>query len=130
MSDKVGRLRMLAVGLVIGAFAVFGLSLFKAFIPLMGVMLLKGIFWGIVYSVMPAFISDTVPDQLQGTGIGTYRTFMDMGGLVGPVVMSNLVDIMGYPQGYMYSFYFSTAICIGCLTLLAALRDCSQQLSD
>lgn len=37
--------------------------------------------------------------------------------------MSNLVDTLGYPQGYMYSFYFSTAICLGCLALLAALRD-------
>ena len=89
----------------------------------MAVMLLKGIFWGIVYSVIPAFIADAVPDQLRGTGIGTYRTFMDMGGLVGPIIMSNLVDILGYPQGYLYSFYFSTAICLGCLALLAALRD-------
>lgn len=123
LSDKVGRRRMLAVGLAIGAFAVFGLSLFTSFIPLMAVMLLKGIFWGIVYSVIPAFIADAVPDQLRGTGIGTYRTFMDMGGLVGPIIMSNLVDVLGYPQGYLYSFYFSTAICLGCLALLAALRE-------
>jgi MFS family permease len=86
-------------------------------------MFLQGVFWGIVYSVIPAFIADAVPDQVRGTGIGTYRTFMDMGGLVGPIIMSNLVNYLGYPQGYMYSFYVGSAILLGCLALIVGLKE-------
>jgi MFS family permease len=123
LSDKMGRRRILAAGLVIGAVSVFGLSLFTSFTPLMVVMFLKGVFWGIVYSVIPAFIADAVPDQVRGTGIGTYRTFMDMGGLVGPIIMSNLVNYLGYPQGYLYSFYVGSAILLGCLALIVGLKE-------
>jgi len=123
LSDKMGRRRILAAGLAVGAAAVFMLTLFTTFLPLLGVMFLQGVFWGIVYSVIPAFIADAVPDQVRGTGIGTYRTFMDMGGLVGPIIMSNLVNYLGYPQGYLYSFYVGSAILLGCLALIVGLKE-------
>jgi uncharacterized membrane protein YphA (DoxX/SURF4 family) len=48
---------------------------------------------------------------------------MDMGGLVGPIIMSNLVNYLGYPQGYLYSFYVGSAILLGCLALIVGLKE-------
>ena len=64
-SDKIGRKKMLIIGFVIGAGSIFGLTIFTAFMPLIAMMFLKGIFWGIVYGVIPAYIADAVPDEVR-----------------------------------------------------------------
>lgn len=123
LSDKIGRKKMLIIGFIIGAGAIFGLTLFTGFTPLMVMMLFKGVFWGIVYGVVPAYIADAVPDEVRGIGIGTFRTFMDMGGLVGPVIMTGIVASFGEAQGYMYSFYFGTITILALIGLTMTLKD-------
>jgi MFS family permease len=123
LSDKMGRRKMLAAGLVVGLIAVFGFTVFTGFYPLLVVMFMKGVFWGVVYGVIPAFIADAVPDVVRGKAIGTFRTFMDMGGLVGPIVMSTFVELVGVPLGYMYSFYLGVGIIVVCLGMVLRLRD-------
>ena len=123
LSDKMGRRKMLAAGLAVGLVAVFGLTVFTGFYPLLAVMFMKGIFWGVVYGVIPAFIADAVPDVVRGKAIGTFRTFMDMGGLMGPIVMSTFVELVGAPLGYMYSFYLGVGIIVVCLGMVLRLRE-------
>ena len=125
-SDKMGRKKILLAGFVIGAFAIFGLTIFTGFYPLLVVMLLKGIFWGVVYGVAPAYIADAVPSEVRGIGIGTFRTFMDMGGLMGPVVMSTIVETIGGTQGYIYSFYFGTIMILGLIGLTMTLKEAAK----
>ncbi len=125
LSDKMGRKKILLVGFVIGALSIFGLTIFPSFIPLMIMMFFKGIFWGIVYGVVPAYIADAVPDEVRGIGIGTFRTFMDLGGLVGPMVMTSIVAGFGGAQGYVYSFYFGVASIVGLIGLTWTLEDTS-----
>ena len=125
-SDKMGRKKILLAGFVVGAFAIFGLTIFTGFYPLLVVMLLKGIFWGVVYGVAPAYIADAVPSEVRGIGIGTFRTFMDMGGLIGPVVMSTIVETIGGTQGYIYSFYFGTIMILGLIGLTTTLKEAAK----
>ena len=123
LSDKMGRKRMLSGGLVTGLISIIGLTQFTEFYPLIAVMFMKGIFWGIVYGVIPAFIADAVPDYVRGKAIGTFRTFMDMGGLIGPIIMSSIVELSGVPQGYIYSFYFGVALIAGMILLVLKLKE-------
>lgn len=123
LSDKMGRRKMLSGGLVTGLISIIGLSQFTGFYPLIVVMFLKGVFWGIVYGVIPAFIADAVPDYVRGKAIGTFRTFMDMGGLIGPIIMSSIVELSGVPQGYIYSFYFGVALIAGMILLVLKLKE-------
>lgn len=123
LSDKMGRRKMLAAGLVVGVVSLFGLTMFTGFYPLLAVMFMRGIFWGVVYGVIPAFIADAVPDVIRGKAIGTFRTFMDMGGLVGPIVMSTFVGLVGAPLGYIYSFYLGVGITAVCLVMVLRLRE-------
>lgn len=129
LSDKIGRKKMLIIGFFIGAGAIFGLTVFTGFMPLMVMMLLKGVFWGIVYGVVPAYIADAVPDEVRGIGIGTFRTFMDMGGLVGPVIMTSIVAAFGGVQGYVYSFYFGVITILALVGLTMTLQDTVTQTS-
>jgi MFS family permease len=122
-SDKIGRKKMLIIGFVVGAGAIFGLTIFTGFAPLMVMMLGKGIFWGIVYGVVPAYIADAVPDEVRGIGIGTFRTFMDMGGLAGPVIMTSIVSAFGGAQGYTYSFYFGAVTILALIGVTMTLKD-------
>ncbi len=123
LSDKMGRKKILLIGFAIGALSIFGITIFPSFIPLLVMMFFKGIFWGIVYGVVPAYIADAVPDEVRGIGIGTFRTFMDLGGLVGPMVMTSIVAGFGGAQGYVYSFYFGVATIIALIGLTMTLKD-------
>jgi MFS family permease len=120
-----GRKKILLAGFVVGAGSIFGLTLFTGFIPLLVMMFFKGIFWGIVYGVVPAFIADSVPGEVRGIGIGAFRTFMDMGGLIGPLIMTSLVELSGV-NGYRYSFYLGTVSIIGLIGLTLTLKDAAQ----
>jgi len=123
LSDRIGRRRVLAAGLVVGVVSLFGLTRFTGFYPLLGVMFMRGIFWGVIYGVIPAFIADAVPDMVRGKAIGTFRTFMDMGGLLGPMIMSTFVEVVEPPQGYIQSFYLGIGITAACLALVLRLRE-------
>jgi MFS family permease len=123
LSDRIGRKKVLIFGFVIGAFALFNLGIFTGFYSLLILMLLKGIFWGILYGVTPAYIADAVPDSVRGKAIGTYRTFMDLGGLVGPILMTTIVDFVGVPRGYNLAFAFSAGLIIISFALIFKLRD-------
>ena len=68
-------------------------------------------------------IADAVPDEVRGIGIGTFRTFMDMGGLIGPVAMSTIVEVIGGNTGYIYSFYFGVIMILGLIVITMTLKD-------
>jgi len=123
LSDKLGRKKIMLAGFAVGLVAIFGLTIFVGFYPLLVMMFLKGIFWGIIYGVAPAYIADAVPDEVRGIGIGTFRTFMDMGGLIGPVAMSTIVEVVGGNTGYIYSFYFGVIMILGLIAITLTLKD-------
>lgn len=123
LSDKMGRKNIMLAGFAVGVVAIFGLTVFVGFYPLMVMMFLKGVFWGVIYGVAPAYIADAVPDEVRGIGIGTFRTFMDMGGLIGPVAMSTIVEVIGGNTGYIYSFYFGVIMILGLIVITLTLKD-------
>lgn len=123
LSDKIGRKKVLLAGLGVGIIAYAGITMFTGFYTLLSMMFLNGLFWGVVYGVVPAFIADAVPDEVRGIGIGTFRTFMDLGGLVGPMVMSSLAEAVGGVQGYMYAFYTGIAMMVGLMVITMTLKD-------
>jgi MFS family permease len=123
LSDRIGRKKVLIGGFILGAFSVYNLGVFTSFMPLLLFMFLKGIFWGIVYGVTPAYIADSVSDDARGMAIGIYRTFLDLGGLAGPIILSTLVDSVGYPQGYGYAFNFSSILILLCMIFVLKLKE-------
>jgi MFS family permease len=130
LSDRIGRKRVLLAGLGLGAISLSGISIFTGFYPLLVMMFLNGVFWGIVYGVVPAYIADAVPDEVRGIGIGTFRTFMDLGGLIGPVVMTSIAEFVGGTQGYIYTFYFGIVMILGLIVITTTLKDTATLVSS
>ena len=122
LSDRFGRKKMLLAGFALGLIAVLGLTLFNVLFPLFIMMFFLGAFWGVLYGVAPAYIADSVPTEIRGIGIGIYRTFFDLGGLVGPVAMSSIAEIFGGTRGYLSVFYFSAILLVGLISVTMTLK--------
>ncbi len=123
LSDKFGRKKILLAGFIVGALAIFGITIFRSFLSLVFVLPFVGMFWGTVYGVVPAYIADTVAPEVRGVGIGIYRTFLDLGGLIGPVIVTTIAGSFGGMRGYLFSFYFCIILIIALIAMTATLKE-------
>ena len=121
-SDRIGRKRILMLGLAVGTVSTFSMTLSSSFQHFLPVLFFQGLFWGTLYGTTPVYIADSVPANLRGMGIGLFRTFMDAGGLVGPIVMSSIVQFVDGTQGYIFSFYSGAVMLILGLSLASMLK--------
>lgn len=123
LSDWIGRRKTLAIGLTIGAVSLGMFSFPASLIQFIPLMFAKGLFWGILYGTTPAFVADAVPERARGMGIGAYRTFLDLGGLIGPVTMSGVVELSDGSQGYTIAFLTGMTMLIISLILAIQLKE-------
>jgi len=118
LSDKMGRVRIILLGILLLTLGTYLLSAFTTFTLLAMIMVLQGYAWGSMYSVTPVLIVDSVPRELRGVAVGTYRTFFDLGGLLGPILMSLVADVLGF----LASFYVGTAMMLSNIALIPFLQ--------
>jgi len=123
LSDWIGRRKTLATGLIIGALSLGIFPFPVSSIQFIPIMFAKGLFWGILYGTTPAFVADAVPEKARGMGIGAYRTFLDLGGLIGPVIMSGIVELSDGTQGYSIAFLTGMTMLIISLILVIMLKE-------
>jgi DHA1 family multidrug resistance protein-like MFS transporter len=76
---------------------------------------IEGFGSGIIWSSLLVLLSDIVPENLIGGAIGMYRTFMDIGGLIGPLLFMEVF----YRTGCITTFFLASAV----LLLNAALTS-------
>jgi MFS family permease len=117
LSDRIGRLRIILVGIAFLGLSSYLFAIFTTLIPLTMAMILQGFAWGSVYSVTPVLVVDAVPSQLRGLAVGMYRTFFDLGGLIGPIFMSALAG----SSGFIPSFYVGAFISLSNIILILFL---------
>ena len=58
------------------------------------------------YTPLVAMVGDIAPSGLEGTLIGSYRFFRDMGYSAGPIILGIIADA----YGIQYSFYITSLI--------------------
>ena len=94
VSDRWGRMRVLAPGLLVYAMLLGSMSLLTD-PALLGVLSFAiGAAAGFVAPVPTALTGDQVPRPLQGVAIGWIRTMTDGGQIAGPLVMGFLADAL------------------------------------
>jgi len=79
------------------------------FEPFLLIALSDGVISGIEMNSLMTGVSVVVPTPLRGTGVGIYRTLMDTGGIIGPIVLTALLTVVGYPN-IRLCFYVSSAL--------------------
>jgi MFS family permease len=102
VSDRVGRMRVLAPGLLAYAVLLGSIS-FLTYSTLLGVVSFAiGAAAGFVATIPTALTGDRVPRPLQGVAIGWIRTMTDSGQIAGPLVMGFLADAMGLATPFVF----------------------------
>jgi MFS family permease len=117
LSDRFGRKPVLVVGFVISGLSALVFT-FTRSLPL---LLLSGFVSGageaLDMTTLLALLTDITPPNARGGAMGLYRTFMDVGGFLGPVVF--MLAYTGY--GPFTPFYVGAALSLfNAVTILLA----------
>ncbi len=111
ISDKLGRKKLVLLGLVSTAASFLLYMLTSDFVLILVFALMQGFAAALFYTPLVAMVSDAAPPNLEGTLIGSYRFFRDMGYFVGPILLGVIAD----SHGLQFSIYATS------LSLLIAM---------
>lgn len=106
ISDRIGRRPVLMFGLTATAIMVVVMSFFYTFFTLAAVICVIGFTSGAIWIVGPVISAEAVDPSQRGAAIGAYRTFFDLGSVIGPILMTAVMS--GY--GVKYCFYIASAL--------------------
>jgi MFS family permease len=117
--DKIGRKRTLLMGIMMTGCAVFLLGVSKSFVSLMMFSVLAGAGSAHIMVPLPALAAESVPQPLQGTALGVFRTLLDTGAIIGPISLTALSDLAG-PTA---CFYLTSVVILSSALPTALIRD-------
>ena len=106
ISDRVGRRPVLMFGLAATAILVTVMSVFSTFLTMAAVICVIGFTSGAIWIVGPVISAEAVEQSQRGAAIGVYRTFFDLGSLLGPILMTAVMTGYGVKQ----CFYVAAAL--------------------
>ena len=116
-SDRVGRKRLIAGGLLIQALALGAIAMTNGFAGWLGAAALLGVGTAMVYPTLLASVGDVAHPSWRGSAVGVYRLWRDSGYAVGGVMAGTLADAFG-----MRVAIGAVAVLTGLSGLLVAVR--------
>jgi len=106
ISDRAGRRPVLMFGLAATAILVVVMGLFSTFLTMAAVICVIGFTSGAIWIVGPVISAEAVDSSKRGAAIGVYRTFFDLGSVLGPIIMTAIMTGYGVKQ----CFYLAAAL--------------------
>lgn len=98
-SDRWGRKRLIAGGMLVQAVALAGIALARGFWPWAAAAVLLGAGTAMVYPTLLAAVGDVAHPEWRGSAVGVYRFWRDAGYAVGALVVGALADALGMAAG-------------------------------
>jgi len=95
LSDAFGRKPMILLGMSLEAGCLYAYTSTSSLEMILLIGLIEGSGCGMVLTSSMVLLSEVVPQQSRGSAIGMYRTFMDVGGFVGPLFFMMVFDSFG-----------------------------------
>lgn len=86
MSDRIGRKRILSLGMFATFLATFLLSIVNDPLEVFGIELAVAFSWASLLVASNAFVADISPPERIGSMMGLVFTSMNLGGVIGPIV--------------------------------------------
>jgi DHA1 family multidrug resistance protein-like MFS transporter len=108
ISDRFGRKPVLMVGFTIRLAGVLLFTISGDMLVLLLSGLVSGIGEGLTMTTCLALLTDIVPHAARGGAVGLYRTFMDIGGFLGPLVFMVAYD----DYSPLTPFYAAAGLCV------------------
>ncbi|MBU4609111.1 MFS transporter [Achromobacter sp. GG226] len=121
LSDRVGRIGVLAIGLVLLAVADIVLAYASGLAGLLVGVALWGLHMGFTQGVFAAMVADTAPAELRGTAFGMYNLLTGVALLVASVLAGALWDWAGPQATFVGGAGFAAATLAG-LGVLVSMR--------
>jgi len=115
VSDIFGRKPVVILGTAFQSICLYAYTATSSYEGLLAIGFFEGLSRGMLLTSIMVLLSDFAPPRSRGAAIGIYRTFMDIGGLTGPILFIILFDKMGA------SFTFISAMLVLLLNLALML---------
>jgi MFS family permease len=106
IADRIGRKPVLLFGVASTAVMVVVLNFASGIVMTSAILFCMGITTGAIWIVCPVIAAEAVEPENRGAAIGTYRTFFDLGSILGPIMMTY---VMG-EYGTSVCFYLAAAL--------------------
>jgi MFS family permease len=119
LSDRLGRLTPIVVGLVLDIVSFGALPLAPYIWTLPLVMGIKGVGAALVFPVSQAAALEAMPVSDRGVSTGLWGTVMSLGGTVGMFAMTTVVAATSME----WAFYFLAFVSLVSIWIIVALRD-------
>jgi MFS family permease len=99
-SDRWGRKTVILAGLVIEIPCLIIYTLLRSVELILLLGILDALGAGLVSATLTVFLSEIVKPQFRGISIGLYRTFMDVGGIAGPIIFIAITTHLGIATSF------------------------------
>lgn len=86
LTDRFGRKRIIVLGLLVETPCLIAYTFLSAFPLIIICGFIDALGAGLTWTTLTVFLADVVDPASRGLALGLYRTFMDVGGILGPVV--------------------------------------------
>jgi MFS family permease len=126
VSDRVGRRLVLLAGLGLTGLLVLILSSMSMVTPIAAIIALIGISTGAIWIVCPVLAAGGIPTQERGPAIGAFRTFMDLGSVFGPILISASQEVFGFNA----CFYLSSLLLLVNILPAIGIREATRGSRD
>jgi MFS family permease len=113
LSDRIGRKRLIAGGMLLQGVALVSMVLVRGLAPWIATGMLLGVGTAMVYPTLLAAIGDVAHPAWRGSAVGVYRLWRDTGYAVGALLAGVLADAFGMPMAI---------VVIGALTAMSGLQ--------
>ena len=95
LSDRWGRRRLIAGGMLLQGGALAAVALVRGFWPWVGATALLGVGTAMVYPTLLAAVGDVAHPRWRASAVGVYRLWRDSGYAVGALLAGTLADLFG-----------------------------------
>jgi len=119
LSDRIGRKAITLIGLAFSSITMVAFTLTVDYIFLVLLALLLGVEAALFYTPLVAMVSDIAPSEVEGTLIGSYRFFRDIGYFFGPIILGEIADF----YRLNYSIYVASAIIVSATFILGLFLE-------
>ncbi len=120
LADKIGKKKVLVAGYFLFALTCLGFIFSNSFILFVLFFAIYGIFYAFIDATQRAYISEIIPENLRGTGLGTFHTVIGLAALPGGIIAGLLWEFVSPEATFVFG---GTAGIISAILLLMILKQ-------
>jgi DHA1 family multidrug resistance protein-like MFS transporter len=120
LADRLGRKAAIVPSVLLASLAILLFTLTRNYLTFLGVAVLMGLATGIAGPSPAAYVADLTPEGQRGRAMGLYRTFGDVGFVIGPVLLGWVADISNYVTALQLN---AALLIVGGLLFLVFARE-------